>query len=108
MHRSKAFLLFVTSPVGTKAAIPPLVMLDRNQGRAADIHRQYLEQYVHHWCIGLVEHRVIDVASFEEEVPRCVDDGLFRQDISHVAGCHLSDARTNMIVLPDIPTGSER
>src|SRR6266511_452123 len=37
MHRSKALLLSVTSPVGTKAPGLPssLVMLDRNQGRPA-------------------------------------------------------------------------
>src|SRR5436190_12993111 len=112
MHRSKSAPAIHYLALSEQAALSgtaiPLVMLDRNQGRPADVHRQYLEQYMHHWCVGLVEHRVIDVASFEEEVARSVNNRLFRQDISHVAGCHLSDARTDMIVLADIPTGRER
>jgi hypothetical protein len=45
MRRNKALLLSVTSPVGTKArgCHPLLVMLDRNQGWPADVHRQYFE-----------------------------------------------------------------
>src|SRR5947209_1747424 len=82
-------------------------MLDRDQRRSTEVRGQYFEQYVHHWGVGLVVDGVIDVARFEEEVAWSVDDYLFRQDIRHIAGRHLPDAGTDMIVLADMTAGSK-
>src|SRR6058998_3860643 len=51
---------------------------------------------------------MIDIAGFKEEVAWSVDDRLFRQDIRHIAGCHLPDAGADMIVLADMTTRSKR
>src|SRR5258708_865093 len=84
------------------------MMLDRNQRRSTEVHRQYLEQAVHHRRVSLVVGGVIDVAGYEEEIARSVDDSLARQDVRHITGRHLPDARTDMIVLTDMTAGSKR
>src|SRR5262245_20034982 len=83
------------------------VMLDRNQGWPTVISRQDFEEDVHIWLAGLVEHGVIDVAGFEEEFARPVHDGLVRQHVGHVPGGDLPNSRTDMVMLADVPAGSE-
>src|SRR5690349_893891 len=84
------------------------VVLDWNQRRATVIRRQNLEQHVHHWCVGLVENGMIDVTGLKKEVTRCIHLRLGRQDVRHVARCHLSDTGPDMIVLADMTAGRER
>src|SRR5262245_8621160 len=53
---------------------------------------------MHHRFVGLVEDRMIDVAGFEKEIARSVDDCLVGQDVSHVPRRDLSDTRSDMVV----------
>ena len=85
-----------------------LVMPDRNQRRAVQANRQYLEEHVHHGCVRLVEDGVVYVARFKEEIARAVDHGLVRQDVSHVAGGDLTDAGALVIVLAHMSAGGKR
>src|SRR5262245_26746935 len=84
------------------------MMLDRHQRRSAMVHRQYLEQHMDHRCVGLVEYRVIDVTGLEKEVAGTVDACLLRQNVRHIAGGHLPDTGTDMIVLTNITPGCKR
>jgi hypothetical protein len=84
-----------------------LMMPDRDQRWSVQVDREYFEQHVHHWCVGLVEDSVVYVTGFEEEIARAVNHGLIRQDVSHVAGGDLANAGALMIVLADISTGGQ-
>src|SRR5262249_56616806 len=61
-----------------------------------------------HRFIGLVEDRMIDIAGFEKEIARPVDDCLVREDVGHVARRDLPDSRSDMVVLPNVSAGRQR
>ena len=61
-----------------------------------------------HRVIGLVENRMIDIARFEKEIARPVDDCFVWQDVSHVARRDLPDSRPDMVVLPNVSAGRQR
>jgi hypothetical protein len=82
-------------------------MLDRNQRWPTVISRQDFEEDVHIGLAGLVEHGVIDVAGFEEELAWPVYDGLVGQHVGHVSRGDLPNSRTDMVVLADVPARSE-
>src|SRR5262245_5621926 len=55
-----------------------------------------------HRFIGLIEDCMVDIAGFEKEIARPVDDGLVRQDVCHVPRRDLPDSRSDMVVFPDV------
>jgi hypothetical protein len=54
---------------GKLLRVSVLVMLDRDQRWSAKVRGQYFEQYVHHWCVGLVIDGLIDVAGSKKKSP---------------------------------------
>src|SRR5262245_37365901 len=88
--------------------VSPSMVPHRDQRRTLEIDGQYLKQHVRHRLVGLVEDGVVDIARFEEEIARTVNDGLVGQHVGHVARGHLADARAFVIVLAHMPAGRER
>ena len=48
---------------------------------------------------------MVHSSGFEEKIARSIDDCLVGQHISHLAGCHLPDPGSKMIVLADMAAG---
>jgi hypothetical protein len=51
---------------------------------------------------------VANVACLEEEVPSTIDNRFVGHDVVHLPIGHLADPGAQMIVMPDVPSGSDR
>ena len=84
------------------------MMPDGDEGWPAEIGGQYLEEDMHHRRISFVVDGMIDIAGFEKEIARAVDDRLVRQDVCHVSGGNLPNPRTLMVVLAHMSARRQR
>jgi hypothetical protein len=80
----------------------------RDQRGAIEVHGKYFKKDMYHGLRRLVKDRMINVTRLEKELTRSINNGFIRQHIRHVAGGHLSDPRTHVIVFANMSTRGKR
>ena len=82
-------------------------VLWKDEWRSLDFNRQDLEQQMRADCTLHVLDAVADVTGLEKEIAQTIGDSPVGQPVFHAALSHLTDSRTEMIVAPHVPTGSD-